>query len=410
MATSKCLFCDKKVRITEIDAHKKEHIGLDGYGYMWPLDKSEDLNRNLKSVPIYQSSIIAKALNVSKVYIRDEGQNHSGSMKDYTTERAVRLGIEVGADIFTVVSCGNQAFSLAKYTSIAGKKAILFAPASSSKIGILSAFSNVLIIAVRDSIFEDVYRLASDLEVSGVYNANVSNESLISGFTTVSREIIDSAPDIDYIFSGVGNGSYLAGIVLGYLNYGVSVPRIIPSGMKGASPIQAALKSKLHIIEYDDFLINESLIDAAEGSIAIASYSMPQLVYATTISNGFSIGDLLNTDLAAAYELLYTDKTLLELGAIPEPTGIIGLAAALKHQADFSPESRLFISFTGHGVKDLEGIKRLVPELYPELYKIAASNRPDLLEMNKTADESRVRIVDKNVSKAELQSLIKDWM
>ncbi len=406
----KCLFCGEDVCSLGISAHKKNHAGVAVYGCMWPYNTNEDLNRNLSKVPMYESAFLAHALNVRKVYIRDEGQNFSGSMKDYSTERAVRLGTETGVEIFTVVSSGNQAVSLAKYTALAGKKAIMFTPASSSKINMLSTFSNVLVIAVADAIFEDVYRLAANLELDGVYNANVSNELLLPGFMTVSKEIFDFAPDVDCIFSGVGNGSYLAGIILGYQNYRLPLPKIIPVGMDGAFPTKIALENGFHIYEYNDFLTEESLINAAEGSIAIASYSMPQLVYAVSVSHGFGLGDLLNTDLAAAYNLLYEDDMLLACGVIPEPTGIMGLAAALKHKDNFGPESCLLISFTGHGVKDLDGIKRLVPNISNDLCRIALTNRPDLASPTTLADQSRIRLVDQSISQAQLQSMIEDWV
>ncbi len=405
-----CLICGNTVYESDIYTHKAVHPGLKSYGYMWPSYYEENPNRNLRLAPIHQSTLFAEAIGVSEVYIRDEGQNLSGSMKDYIVEEAVNLGIADGANVFTVVSSGNQAFSLAKYTQLAGKKAVLFAPESSSKIGILSTLDNVFILAVKDAIFEDVYRLAADLNLPGVYNANVTNDLLLPGLVTVSRQIIEAGLNIDYVLSGVGNGTYLAGLTLGFMKYRYALPKIIPVGMMGAFPTQVALENGISCYEYQDFQVDESIIDAAEGSIAIASYSMPQLIHAITVSNGFCLGDLLNSDLATAYDLLYQDKALVDAGAIPEPTGIMGLAAAIKYRNCFGSKSRLLISFTGHGVKDLEGIKRLVPNLYDELSAAALASRPDLSVSFAEMDMSKIKLIDKEMSKTDIESIVYNWL
>jgi len=401
------LICNRVVDEDIIDLHKASfHNAIKHYGMMWPLEVERNVVRVLWPVTTYESDVIAEVLGVKKVYIRDEGMNFSGSMKDYSVERAVKIGCESGHKIFFIVSSGNHAVSLAKYAIKNGAKAVVFTPATSSKIGMLSSMDNVYVVGVKEAIFEDVYSLVAGMNLEGFYNANVSNESLLSGFAPIAEQIakLDLFPT--HILAGVGNGNYLAGILLALDGLTAALPKMIPVGMAGAFPAEAAFEKNEHLEEYQDFKVDEHSIDAAEGSIAIASYSMPQLMHAVYFSEGFPLGGLLNEDLGLAYELLARDRYLMEEGVVPEPTGIMGLAAALKHKERFSQNDVMLIGFTGHGVKDMDGIRRVAPSLADFLIEKATVKRPDLLVNACGIRDDRILYVDKKISTSDLKSLI----
>ncbi len=407
----KCLLCGDEVTKNEVDNHKAVHHPNEmHYGIMWPIEASEDIHQYSPKIQILESSLIAKVLGVKKVYIRNECQNKSGSMKDYLVQTAVQDGLKKGFEVFTVVSSGNHAFSLAKITDEYNVKSLLFTTATSSKIPHLSQYSNSIILAVKDAIFEDVYRIAGKKLFKGVYNANVSNELSILGLHPVALDISCLNPLPSHILSGVGNGSYLAGIALGLERIDCVGSKIVPVGMKGAFPtINAFVNDKL-IHEYSDFLVSEDLIDAAEGSIATESYSMPQLMHAVKVTKGFPLGGLLNDDLKTAYRLLSRDEFLIKNGIIPEPTGIMGLAAALKHKDQFKKEDVLHFSFTGHGSKDEHGITKLLPDIGSLLISEARKSRPDLVadQVENTRNDN-VFFVEKDISPEKINEIIENW-
>lgn len=409
-----CLLCGLAVDGSKVYQHKlSTHPKFAHYGFMWPTEKESAAGADwLAKIPTYESESIAQILGVRHVYIRDEGQNRSGSMKDYSVTQALRLGMVRNDEFFFIVSSGNHACALATYTKFIGKKALAFTPASSSKIPYLSTFSNVLTIGIEGAIFEDVYNFVACLglsEISGFYDANVRNESLLPGFMTVSSDILNLSPKPTHVLAGVGNGSYLAGIALGFEQQLVTTPpKIVAVGMSGAFPSEIAFQNNESIYEYKFFLTSEEKIDAAEGSIATESYSMPQLMHSLKITNGFTLGDLQNKDLAIAYQLLAQDKSLLAKGIVPEPTGIMALAAAYKWRERFSSTDILHLSFTGHGAKDLKGIERLVPN-QPKLVATAKASRPDLVvkDTNSMFSE-RVLVVKKDINTQELLALVQD--
>jgi len=403
-----CLLCRKRIPDDCVAEHKLTHPDMLGYGIMWP--PQEEVLPRASSVPTYESAFLADALGVGLVYVRDEGANPSGSMKDYSVERAIALGLESGRNGFSVISSGNHAFSLCFHVQGCGARAVVFAPASSSKISLLASFPNVLVVAMEGAIFEDVYNLVTSAQVdrlTGMYNANVNNERLLAGFSVIAGDILSLSPRPTHVLSGVGNGSYLAGIVLGLQWCGADGSfRIVPIGMRGAFPTEVACGTGIPCHKYQEFSVPEDTIDAAEGSIATESYSMPQLTHAVQLSGGFTLGDLTNEDLRAAYLLLARDADLVEKGVVPEPTGIMSLAAANKWRHRFTKDDALLLSFTGHGAKDLHGIQRLVPEVSDMLTRAACRRRPDLAGQAVAHTNENVIIITKTMSPDALGALI----
>ena len=341
--------------------------------------------------PIHRSEVIAKTLGVRDVYIRDEGQNPTGSLKDYMVAAAVTLGMLDGADAFTTVSSGNHAVALARYAERVGRCANVFIPYSSSKAALLESLPNVEVFRMTDgkdgsACYEDVYEAHAKRTDAG-YNANASNEFI---YDLIQQACIDTALKLQgrafptHVLTGVGNGSYVGMLGKGFrllARDGIipHVPRMVPVGMDGGFPLETCVgMQRRHIFEYRDFRSGIEGIESAEGSIAIASYSMPHAVRAVRETNGMTLGGMRNEDLADAYRLLMQDPCLLDAGAIPEPTGIMSLAAAIKHRGMFDPDDVLLLCFTGHAAKDEQEITHLLGAEGDDLVDRALSSRADI--------------------------------
>jgi threonine synthase len=344
-------------------------------------------------VPVTESEVIRRALGVKKVYIRDEGMNPTGSMKDYMIAAAVTIGEASGYKKYTAVSSGNHAVSLSRYMVLVNGSAKVFLPAKSTKLPLLKSLPSVDAHGIGDgtgsACYEEVYDEFStySTEHPEYFNANPSNEFI---YDLIQQAAIDTALKLHkkemptHFLAGVGNGSYIGMAGKGFKELekaGIieKAPKIVPVGMIGAFPLEKALKGEKNILWQYNFGADEATIDAAEGSIAIASYSMPHAVHAVRRTNGSSINDLTNDDLCAAYQLLGADKQLLAQGSIPEPTGIMSLAAALKHKDEFGPTDILMLSFTGHASKDLSELYHLLGVEAEGMVASARINREDLI-------------------------------
>jgi len=405
----KCLMCNKTVNSDQIELHKQQEPNGYKYAILWPdynplIDYCYDIE-----IPIYSSSLISKALGVKKVYILDEGQNISGSMKDYLVTKTLNLAAKKNISFFNLASSGNHALSLAIQTQLHGYYSVIFLPESSFKIKHLAMYDNILVIAVKESKYEDVYSLSNQINVTGIFNANVSNELLITGFQPVARKICALSPLPSHILAGVGNGTYLSGLAWSFQHTLKKLPKIIPVGMKGAFPFEKAVNKNSYIYKYKNYGVDKKYINEAAGSIALESYNMPQLFYALKLSNGFPLGGLQNSDLYNAYMLLMKDKNLTNNCVIPEPTGIMGLAAAIKYKENFSGDDILLISFTGHALTSFESIQRLAPEVMNGISIDLWIKRKNLSYTNNKFCKNIV-YVNKNISQEKLMIIIQNWM
>lgn len=357
-----CLITNKEIENLEFLSHKKK-LGIKEYGIFWPTEYPLGylLKTDWPEIPIIREEGLAKYLGVHSVFIRYEGKNITGSMKDYLITAAVEDNhLHENKKIYTVVSSGNHAVSLAHFAKEDNARAVIFVPASTSKIDTLRSFENAIVVCVNDAVFEDVYILANKIELPNTYNANVSNDFLFTGITPASKQILDyfEGENLTHVLSGVGNGSYIAGLSFGFDYFGNKSIKPVPVGMKGAFPTEKALRDGKSHVEYSDFLHPEHDIESAEGSIALASYSMPQLTHSVRKRGGLSLGSLTNLDIANAYSLLVERTNCFRLGFIPEPTGIMSLAAAIVHKDMFSTQDSLLLSFTGAGYKTIDDLDR----------------------------------------------------
>jgi len=401
-----CLICNRTVTRDQKELHKQKDP--DGYKYaiLWPeyyplTDYCYDVD-----IPIYCSSFFSKALGVKKVYILYEGKNISGSMKDYVVLKAINLAEKKKNSFFNLASSGNHALSLANQTQRYGYYSMIFLPESSSKLKYLAAYDNTLVIAVKEATYEDVYSLSNRINIKGVFNANISNELLITGFQPVARKICSLSPLPSHILAGVGNGTYLSGLTWSFQHTFTKLPKIIPVGMKGAFPLEEAVHKNKNIYKYKEYGVDTKYIKEASGSIALESYNMPQLIYALKLSNGFPLGGLQHIDLHNAYGLLMNEKHLMNNCIIPEPTGIMGLAAAIKYKDHFSSDDVLLISFTGSAFKSLDSIKRIAPEFITEV-PIHFWQKCEYVN-NKYFQN--IINVNKNISQEKLMTIIQNWM
>lgn len=409
MIRTRCLLCGAELAVEEAESlamHKKNmHSHWQHYGCMWPLQESFHA-RYVVDVPMIESPIIARELGVDGVYIRWEGIHPSGSMKDYLARFAVQQAVEAGFRYVSVVSSGNHAVALAQYAHQFGLTAIVFVPATTSKLPLLQTLPGSIIIAVSDAIFEEVFVIGNIVnDMPEIANVNVGNESLFLAYAGIASEIAKLERIPTHIMAGVGNGTYLASIAWG-LQHQELPTKVVPVGMVGAFPLEIALqKPRYAIVEFDEFQAPEESIDAAEGSIAVASYSLPQLVHGVRVTNGYCLGGLTNHDLAMAYRVLEKDVDLLHGGMVPEPTGIMGLAAALKYKDAFQPDSCILFSFTGSGIKDVAGVRRLWQSADSNGWTVSqVSNHVDHCHDDDEVNEEGIYYVDKKIETGDLRN------
>ena len=110
--------------------------------------------------PLYEEDRLAKLLGLKKLWVKDDGQNPTASLKDRASAMAVAKAKEAGAEIIACSSTGNAASSLAGNAAAAGLKTFIFVPsrAPKGKVAQLMTFG-ANVISVQGN-YEETFELS----------------------------------------------------------------------------------------------------------------------------------------------------------------------------------------------------------------------------------------------------------
>ena len=143
--------------------------------------------------PLYKADRLAKELGIAKLWVKDDGQNPTASLKDRASAMAVAKAQEAGAHVIACSSTGNAASSLAGNAAAAGLQTFIFVPsrAPKGKVAQLMTFG-ATVISVQGS-YEDTFELSKQaIDRWGWYNRNAAiNPYLSEGKKTVAYEIAE---------------------------------------------------------------------------------------------------------------------------------------------------------------------------------------------------------------------------
>ena len=81
--------------------------------------------------PIVRLNNFGRDLKLNQIYLKDEGQNPTGTFKSRGLCAAVSKGLELGIKDFVMPSAGNAGAALSAYTAHAGVNAHVFVPKES---------------------------------------------------------------------------------------------------------------------------------------------------------------------------------------------------------------------------------------------------------------------------------------
>ncbi len=300
--------------------------------------------------PLYKANHLHKSVGIKSLYIKDEGQNPSGSLKDRASGVAVLKAIEKGYKTISCSSTGNAASSLACHAARMGLKTVIFVPkrAPIGKINQLSIYgSNVIMV---DGDYKETYELSKQaIDHYGFYNRNAAiNPYLVEGKKTVALEIaeqLDFSPT-DWVAVSVGDGCTIAGVYKGFYDLYMlglieKIPKLLGVQSSGCAPFVKAYETK------------KPLEEAEENSIADSiSVGIPRNPYKAIRAVEKSFGSWVS--VSDEDILKYMRKLGSKEGIFGEPAGVAALAGIRKAVTlgIISPIESVTMIMTGNGLKD----------------------------------------------------------
>jgi threonine synthase len=194
-----------------------------------------------------------KLLDFSKIYVKFEGGNPTGTMKDRASYATLKNANDLGFKVVSFASCGNFGASMVHLSKIFDIEAHVYIPESYHAPRIQEMEKQGGIIHRAPGTYEDLVELSSkEAGENGWYNGNPGTEenskvSLLA-YETIAYEIVDNldyAPDA--VSVSVSNGTCFAGIHQGFkrvMNRGETdkVPVMVAASTPGGNPIIDSFK------------------------------------------------------------------------------------------------------------------------------------------------------------------------
>jgi threonine synthase len=309
-------------------------------------------NLRIGWTPLYHTPRLGEALGFQNLYVKDDGQNPTASLKDRASAIAV---IRAAWGHMTTVACsstGNAASSLAGAAAAMGLAAYIFVPsrAPQGKVAQLLIFG-AHVISVQGS-YSDAFRLSAEaIERWGWYNRNAAiNPYLVEGKKTVAMEISEQLhwDPPDWVSVSVGDGCTIAGVWKGFQDlYRVGwidkLPKLLGVQSSGCSPL------------VDSFLEDRPWRPAEENtiadSIAVGVPRNPAKALQAVRESGGTMTAVSDEEILDAMRLL--GKTS---GIFGEPAGVAGLAGlrCLAGTGAIESGERIVAIVTGNGLKDVQ--------------------------------------------------------
>jgi len=326
--------------------------------------------------PLYEFADLAAELGLSRLFVKDDGQNPTGSYKDRASAVVVIKAQEKKRAVVTCASTGNAASSLAGFSAATELETVIFVPKRAPEAKV----AQLLVYGAKVFLVDGSYDVAYDLAAAaaerfGWYNRSAAvNPYLVEGKKTGALELAEQTgwDPPDNVFVGVGDGSVISGICKGFdelhrLGLIEHVPRVIGVQAEGSAPIAAAFE------RFDGGLVPIEDIEAETIADSICVGVPRDIVKAVSYvrANGGGFVTVSDQEILAAI-----GELARRTGVFAEPAGAAPFAGLRKLARKGKLEGSAAIMVTGNGLKDVAAARRSVTgkaiEIEPSLAAVEA--------------------------------------
>ena len=289
---------------------------------------------------IFSESLSQLIGNNTKVYVKYDGLNPTGSFKDRGMTMAISKAKEEGCEAVICASTGNTSAAAAAYASRGGLKSFVLIPDGYVAQGKLAQalMYGAEIISIKGN-FDDALKIVRELSEQYPINlVNSVNPYRIQGQKTAAFEIVDDLDlSPDWLCIPMGNAGNITAYWLGFKEYSkikknCNLPKMMGFQSSGSAP-----------------LVNNIIVKNPE-----------------TIATAIRIGDPVNREKAKLVkkesngdfqavtdsEIIKAYKILAKEGIFCEPASAASVAGLIKNKNRIKKDSTIVCVLTGNGLKD----------------------------------------------------------
>ncbi len=203
--------------------------------------------------PLYAAPRLARHLGLERLWVKDDGANPTGSLKDRASALVLARALELGIGIVSTASTGNAAAALAGLgASLPDMKTVIFVPAAAPAAKIAQLLIYGAQVLLVEGSYDDAFEICMAIcAEAGWYSRNTGvNPFTTEGKKTVALEIAEqlnwTAPDV--LAVSVGDGSIISAVYKGFrdlieLGWLDKMPRLLGVQAEGSSVLAQAFLS-----------------------------------------------------------------------------------------------------------------------------------------------------------------------
>jgi threonine synthase len=299
---------------------------------------------------------VGKTLGLTRLFVKDESGNPTGSFKARGLSAAVSKAKELGIQKVIIPTAGNAGGAMAAYAARAGMRAMIYMPKDTPNANIMESRIAGAEVVLVDGIISDAAGMAGETaRKEGWFDVSTFKEPYrMEGKKIMGYELAEAfdweLPDV--IIYPTGGGTGLAGMwkafeeleQLGWLD-DTRRPRMVSVQAEGCAPVVKAFEEKA---SFCDFWINAKTV--ASGLRVPKSFADSMLLQCLYESEGTAVAVSDTSILEAQKELAKTEGIF----AAPEGAATLAALKALVRQNWIQSDERVVIFNTGSGLKYLD--------------------------------------------------------
>ena len=380
MIHQECISCGERYEIDEIVYSCKGCASLLEVKYDYDVLEKRIKNRDYKKIPLsvwrykdflpvsdpskivslheggtglHSCSRLGAHLGLKHLYVKNEGENPTGSFKDRGMTVGITRALELKTKTVICASTGNTSAALAAYAAKAGLQCIVLIPSGKIAYGKLAQAMvyGAKVVQLRgnfDQALNTVLKISE--KHREVYLLNSVNPYRIEGQKTLAYEICDQmgGEPPDKVVLPVGNAGNISALWKGFKEFQIlgvtnKLPEMTGIQAEGSAPIAHAIKNRKEAISP----INNPETIATAIRIG-APISWRKALNAIRESKG-------TAETVTDEELLNAQKLIARSeGLFVEPASAASIAGVKKlvEMGEIHKDEVVVCVTTGHGLKD----------------------------------------------------------
>jgi threonine synthase len=303
--------------------------------------------------PVLKLDHLGDELGLKQLYLKDEGQNPTGSFKALGLAAAVSRACELGVTEFVIPTAGNAGGALAAYAARAGAKAHVYMPADAPLVNITEVQMTGADLRLVNGLINDAGREAAvAADAGGWFDVSTLKEPYrVEGKKIMGYELAMAfgwqLPDV--IIYPTGGGTGLIGMWKAFAEMSAMGwidphhrPRMVAAQAAGCAPIVKAFEEGA-----ETAVPWENAATLAGGLRVPVTIGGRLMLAALRESGGTAVAVSDNRILDAQQKLAATEGIFVSLEAAATVAALEDLAA----NQWIHPDERVLIFNTGSGLK-----------------------------------------------------------